>query len=100
MTNPQFKPSESELATIKELYESGISFDAIAALPYRYFYAGHGGHGAPVTHLLYVRFERGRDAREGHGPPPWAPAHGWRCKQAGNRPGSPAFKDCIKASKQ
>jgi hypothetical protein len=38
-------------------------FGAMAALPYRYFYAGHGGHGAPVTHLLYVRVERGRDER-------------------------------------
>ena len=38
-------------------------FDAMATLPYRYYYAGHGGHGAPVTHLLYVRIERGRDTR-------------------------------------
>src|SRR5438128_1476252 len=38
-------------------------FDAKVALPYHYFYAGHGGHGAPVTHLLYVRIERGRDTR-------------------------------------
>jgi hypothetical protein len=38
-------------------------FDAMAALPYRYFYAGHGGHGAPVTHLLYVRVELGGNAR-------------------------------------
>ena len=40
-----------------------------------------------------------RDAREGHGPPPWAPAYGWRCKEAGNAPGSPAFKACIKERK-
>jgi hypothetical protein len=38
-------------------------FDAAVALPYRYFYAGQGGYGAPITHLLYVRIERGRDAR-------------------------------------
>lgn len=38
-------------------------FNAMVDLPYRYFYAGQGGHGAPVTHLLYVRVERGRDAR-------------------------------------
>ena len=36
---------------------------------------------------------------EGHGPPSWAPAYGWRCKEAGNRPGSDAFKDCIKSKK-
>ena len=37
--------------------------------------------------------------REAGGPPPWAPAHGWRCKQAGNRPGSPEFRACIKERK-
>jgi hypothetical protein len=34
------------------------------------------------------------------GPPPWAPAHGWRCKKAGNAPGSPAFQSCIHSSKR
>ena len=38
-------------------------FEAMAGFPYRYFYAGRGGHGAPVTHLLYVRIERDRSAR-------------------------------------
>jgi len=38
-------------------------FNATGALPYHYFYAGHGGRGAPVTHLLYVRVERGTDDR-------------------------------------
>ena len=38
-------------------------FDAANVQPYRYFYAGQGGHGAPITHLLYVRVERGRDVR-------------------------------------
>jgi hypothetical protein len=38
-------------------------FKATGALPYHYFYAGHGGRGAPVTHLLYVRVERGSDDR-------------------------------------
>jgi hypothetical protein len=38
-------------------------FNAGATLPYHYFYAGHGGHPAPLTHLLYIRVERGRDAR-------------------------------------
>jgi hypothetical protein len=43
---------------------------------------------------------RGKDkSAEGGGPPPWAPAHGWRCKQAGNAPGSPEFRDCIKERK-
>jgi hypothetical protein len=38
-------------------------FDAMPGVPYRYFYAGQGGYGAPITHLLYVRVELGRDAR-------------------------------------
>ena len=38
-------------------------FNALVTLPYRYFYAGHGSHGLPVKHLLYVRIERGRDER-------------------------------------
>ena len=38
-------------------------FKATGALSYHYFYAGHGGRGAPVTHLLYVRVERGSDDR-------------------------------------
>lgn len=38
-------------------------FDAMGVAPYRYFYAGHGGYGAPVTHLLYVRVERGQSVR-------------------------------------
>ena len=41
----------------------GDTFKATAPLPYHYFYAGHGGRGAPVTHLLYVRVERGSDDR-------------------------------------
>ena len=46
------------------------------------------------------RDDRGRDDgdEDGHGgPPPWAPAHGWRCKQAGNTPGSASFRDCVKS---
>ena len=38
-------------------------FGATASLPYRYFYAGQGGHGAPITHLLYVRIEQGNSER-------------------------------------
>jgi hypothetical protein len=38
-------------------------FSAMVDLPYRFFYAGHGGHGLPIKHLLYVRIERGRDER-------------------------------------
>ena len=37
------------------------------------------------------------ETEHGGGPPPWAPAHGWRCQQAGNAPGSAAFHECIKA---
>lgn len=33
------------------------------------------------------------------GPPAWAPAHGFRCKQAGYAPGSAAFHDCINSRK-
>jgi hypothetical protein len=40
------------------------------------------------------------DAHDGPGPPPWAPAYGWRCKEAGNTPGSADFKACIKAKKR
>jgi hypothetical protein len=39
------------------------------------------------------------ETEHGGGPPPWAPAHGWRCQQAGNAPGSAAFHECIKAQK-
>ena len=38
-------------------------FASASALPYRYFYAGQGGFGAPITHLLYVRIERGSEER-------------------------------------
>jgi len=34
-------------------------FDAMPGLTYRYFYAGQGGQGSPVRHLLYVRVEQG-----------------------------------------
>ena len=43
----------------------------------------------------------GHEGRSGEaGPPPWAAAHGWRCKQAGNAPGSEAFKRCIASRKR
>jgi hypothetical protein len=38
-------------------------FKTTAGSPYRYFYAGKGGYGAPVTHLLYVRIEQGVETR-------------------------------------
>jgi hypothetical protein len=38
-------------------------FDAQPDESYRYFYAGRGGFGSPMTHLLYVRIERGRESR-------------------------------------
>jgi hypothetical protein len=37
-------------------------FDTMSGLTYRYYYAGQGGRGDPVTHLLYVRVEQGRQA--------------------------------------
>ena len=43
--------------------------------------------------------KRSRDEHGGDGPPPWAPAHGYRCKAAGNAPGTAAFKQCIKSRK-
>jgi hypothetical protein len=59
---------------------------------------GNDDHAKPGRHGKQA--QRGEQGREGHGPPPWAPAYGFRCKQAGNAPGSQAFKDCIKAKKQ
>ena len=50
---------------------------------------GHGRHG-------HHGDQPESDAEHGGGPPPWAPAHGWRCQQAGNAPGSAAFKACVK----
>ncbi|MBC7895292.1 MAG: hypothetical protein H7066_07750 [Cytophagaceae bacterium] len=38
-------------------------FGEMPDVPHRYFYAGRGGHGSPITHVLYVRIERGRDQR-------------------------------------
>jgi hypothetical protein len=38
-------------------------FDAMPGLTYRYYYAAQGGRGVPMTHLLYVRVEQGRQAR-------------------------------------
>jgi hypothetical protein len=38
-------------------------FKTPTALPYHYYYAGHGGRGAPVIHLLYVRIECGTEER-------------------------------------
>jgi hypothetical protein len=38
-------------------------FGAVSGTPYRYYYAGRGGHGSPLTHVLYVRIERGSDQR-------------------------------------
>jgi hypothetical protein len=49
------------------------------------------------------RLPENRDAasgEQGDGPPPWAPAHGYRCKQAGNAPGSPQFEDCVQSRKR
>jgi hypothetical protein len=65
-----------------------------------YALAGDDGHSKRAEHAKQMRHEKeGKDSREGHGPPPWAPAYGWRCKEAGNPPGSPVFKACIQAKK-
>jgi hypothetical protein len=58
----RFAISAAGRALIQRILETR-PFDAMVALPYRYFYAGQGGHGTPLRHLLYVRIERGRDAR-------------------------------------
>ena len=38
-------------------------FNALAGSSHRYFYAGKGGYGLPLTHLLYVRIEHGVETR-------------------------------------
>ena len=38
-------------------------FNTPADLPSRYFYAGKGGYGLPMIHLLYVRIEHGGETR-------------------------------------
>ena len=38
-------------------------FKTVAGAPYRYFYAGKGGYGLPLTHLLYVRIEHDVEER-------------------------------------
>ncbi len=38
-------------------------FSTLAGSPYRYFYAGKGGYGLPMIHLLYVRIEHGAEMR-------------------------------------
>ena len=38
-------------------------FKTPSDLPYRYFYAGKGGYGLPMIHLLYVRIEHGSETR-------------------------------------
>jgi hypothetical protein len=66
---------------------------ALAATTYA-LAGGHDGHAKRGQHGMPWQ-----DA-EGDGPPSWAPAYGWRCKKAGNAPGSQAFKDCISAKKR
>ena len=63
-------------------------------------YALAGGNDSDAKRGKQGNAAKKQDAREGHGPPPWAPAYGWRCKEAGNQPGSAAFKDCIKTRKR
>ena len=49
--------------TIVQRILSTRPFDASGGLPHRYFYAGRGGHGSPITHVVYVRIERGAEQR-------------------------------------
>ena len=58
----RFRCSEAERTLVDRILGTR-PFKATDALPHRYFYAGHGGRGAPVTHLLYVRIERGGEDR-------------------------------------
>ncbi len=58
----RFAASEAARALIQRILRTQ-PFNATGTLPYHYFYAGHGGRGAPVTYLLYVRIERGSDDR-------------------------------------
>jgi hypothetical protein len=58
----RFAASAAARALIQRILRTQ-PFNTTVALPYHYFYAGHGGRGAPVTYLLYVRIERGSDDR-------------------------------------
>lgn len=51
---------------------------------------GKGGRPRPV--------KRSHDKGD-KGPPPWAPAHGYRCRKAGNSPGSNDFRNCVQNGK-
>ena len=59
---------------------------------------GHGHHGHQGHHGRHGD-QSDSEAEHGGGPPPWAPAQGWRCQQAGNAPGSAAFVACVHGSK-
>jgi hypothetical protein len=58
----RFRSSPAGRTLVDHILETR-PFKTAAAVPYRYFFAGHGGRGAPVTHLLYVRIERGTESR-------------------------------------
>jgi hypothetical protein len=58
----RFRSSPAGRTLVEHILETR-PFNPTVALPYHYYYAGHGGRGAPVTHLLYVRIERGSEER-------------------------------------
>ena len=58
----RFRSSAAGRTLVERILETR-PFRATDALPYHYYYAGHGGRGAPITHLLYVRIERGGEER-------------------------------------
>jgi hypothetical protein len=58
----RFRSSAAGRTLVDRILETR-PFKTTVALPYSYFFAGHGGRGAPVTHILYVRIERGEEER-------------------------------------
>jgi hypothetical protein len=57
----RFGVTEPSLAVCRRVLTTR-PFDGMPGVPYRYFYAGQGGRGGnPITHLLYVRIEQGRE---------------------------------------
>ena len=58
----RFRCSTAERTLVDRILAT-CPFKTTAELPCHFYYAGHGGRGAPVTHLLYVRIERGAEER-------------------------------------
>jgi hypothetical protein len=58
----RFRCSSAERTLVDRILTTR-PFKTTTALPYHYYYGGHGGRGAPVIHLLYVRIEQGGEQR-------------------------------------